>query len=61
MKTSLKIVRILDTIVSMSLLLVGIYLFFIQQQFVNGAIIIGMHSLYQIPNLLLGLGKLSVK
>ena len=57
MKPATIIARILDTIISLTLSLTGIYFFFIQQEFVNGAIILGMHSLYQIPSLLLNLKK----
>ena len=54
MKTLLimTIIKILDSIISLSLLIIGLYIFFIKQDFVSGAIIIGVHSLYQIPTLL---------
>lgn len=52
-----QITGILDLIISQALLLIGIYLFFIKQDFVGGAILIGSHSLYPIPGLLLNLKK----
>lgn len=57
MKITKQIAMIADLIISQSLLLVGMYIFFVKQDFVSGAIIIGSHSLYQIPSLLIRSNK----
>lgn len=51
MKTLYNLAKILDSIVSLGLLIVGMYLFFWQQLWITGAIVIAVHSFYQLSTI----------
>ena len=46
MKLLVSILRLLDSIISISMLLVGCWMFFVKSEFIIGSIVLGMHSLY---------------
>lgn len=46
MKLLVAIARLLDAIVSFSMLLVGCWMFFVNREFITGSVVLGMHSLY---------------
>ena len=53
MKKILWIGKVLDSIIGLSLLFIGMYLFFWEHKFVDGAILFGANSLYSIDRILL--------
>ena len=46
-----RLARVADAVVSASMLIVGIYLFFIEREFVNGSIVLGAGALYSMSML----------
>lgn len=52
MKILMNIAGAADAMIGISLLLVGMYLFFIQRDFMQGAIVLGANSLWSIDKIL---------
>jgi CHASE2 domain-containing sensor protein len=50
MKIATILAKIADSIVSIGLLLVGCYLFFFEQIWITGALVIAVHSFYQVAS-----------